>query len=256
MSCRSLAVLWLSVLLCAPVAWADPIRLCYEDRDSYPWSMADGSGLDQLLMAQLAEALPVAFSYVALPWRRCLDGVDRGLYDGALAASANPERLAQAVFPQDKGLLDRDKRLHTATYALYRRVGDGPQWDGERFTDLRGRIGSLSGFSIVDFLREHGAEVDETSRDPLSLLMMVKSRRIEAAALQVSRADFLLAGHPDLAMALEKATTPLQVKDYYLIFSRAFTRAEPERVREIWAMIPTLREAPAYKARFKRLVLD
>ncbi|WP_263145312.1 transporter substrate-binding domain-containing protein [Pseudomonas sp. RIT-PI-AD] len=228
------------------------LLLCHEDRDAYPWSMADGSGLNRQLLARVERALPVQFRYVALPWRRCLDGVARGLYDGAFAASFNLERTKGAVYPLTaQGLPERGKRLHTATYALYRRIGQGPEWDGAAFHRLDGRIGSLSGFSIVDFLRARGAEVDETSRDPLALLSMVKNRRIEAAALQVLRADFILKAHPELNDDLEKAEIPLEVKDYYLVFSPHFAAQRPQVVRQIWDSIEDQRESLGYQANIK-----
>ncbi len=244
---RSLAGVLAGLLTGAPVS-AATLLLCHEDRDAYPWTLADGAGLDQALLARVERVLPVRFAYVALPWRRCLDGLARGLYDGAFAASFDPERGRQAAFPLEGGVPDRAKRLHTAAYALYRRTGEGPHWDGERFLGLEGRIGSLSGFSIADFLRAQGAQVDETSRDPLALLLMLKNRRFQAAALQAPRGDRLLETRPELA-GLEKAPTPLQVKDYYLVFSLRFARDQAEQARAIWEAVQREREALARRGK-------
>ncbi|MCY1309286.1 hypothetical protein D9M70_593650 [compost metagenome] len=120
-------------------------------------------------------------------------------------------------------------------------------WNGKAFRQLDGRIGSLSGFSIVDFIREHGAEVDETSRDPLALLQMLRRGRVQAAALQSLRADFLLQAHPQLAAALEKLEIPLEEKAYYLMLSNAYVGAHPAMAEAIWAEIGHQRDSPEYQ---------
>ena len=53
----------LSLLLGVPLSAAhaeEPLTLCHEDRDSYPWVLRDGSGLNLELLAQVAEALQFA----------------------------------------------------------------------------------------------------------------------------------------------------------------------------------------------------
>lgn len=143
--------------------------------------------------------------------------------------------------------MDERKRLHTSIYALYRRKGSAVSWNGEEFRQLRGRVGSLSGFSIVDFIRAQGAEVDETSRDPLALLQMLSHKRIEAAALQSLRGDFLLQANPALAARLEKVMLPLEEKAYYLMLSNAYVAANPEQAVRIWGEIERQRESALYQ---------
>lgn len=231
-----------------PVALAQELTFCHEDQDSYPWVMTDGSGLNLQLLGRVADALSLELHMVALPWKRCLNGLAQGMYDGAFAASFKAERLPLGRYPQDSnGRLDERKRLHTSIYALYRRKGSAVSWNGEQFRQLSGRIGSLSGFSIVAMLRDHGVEVDETSRDPVALLQMLKHRRIEAAALQSLRADFILQTQPELAAQLEKVVLPLEEKAYYLMLSNALVTAKPELAASIWDEIERQRESEQYQ---------
>jgi polar amino acid transport system substrate-binding protein len=226
------------------------LTLCYEDQDSYPWVMTDGSGLNLELLALVEQALQLRFNYVAVPWKRCLSGLEQGTYDGAFASSFKQDRLSMGHYPTDaEGRLDERKRLHTSRYALYRKVGSEFDWDGERFIQLTGRIGSLSGFSIVDLLRDKGAEVDETSRDPLAVLQMLRHGRIEAAALQSLRADFVLQGNAQLAVHLEKLPVPLEEKAYYLMLSNRLLAQEPLLAAGIWSEVERQRESAAYKQR-------
>lgn len=226
------------------------LTLCYEDQDSYPWVMTDGTGLNLELLGLVAQALPLRFSYVPVPWRRCLAGLEQGAYDGAFAASFKSERLRLGRYPLDgAGRLDPSKRLHTSSYALYRRKGSAVGWDGRQFQRLSGRVGSLSGFSIVDFLHGQGVAVDETSRDPLALLQMLEHGRIEAAALQSLRADFVLQANPQLMARIEKIEVPLEEKAYYLMLSNALLASDPALAEAIWREIEHWRESAAYRER-------
>lgn len=238
----------LLVPLYMPQVSAQSLTFCHEDQDSYPWVMTDGSGLNLVLLEQVADALILDVKRVAVPWKRCLNGLAQGVYDGAFAASFKAERLSLGRYPQDvDGRLDERKRLHTSTYALYRRKGSAVSWNGEQFRQLTGRVGSLSGFSIVEMLRRHGVEVDETSRDPLALLQMLKHQRIEAAALQSLRADFILQTQPELAAQLEKVVLPLEEKAYYLMLSNGLVAAQPELAARLWDEIERQRESAAYQ---------
>ena len=244
---------WLCLLpagVLADRAETPELTFCYEDRDSYPWVLTDGSGLNLELLGLVEQALALRFSHVPVPWRRCLAGLEQGAYDGAFAASFKAERLSLGRYPLDgAGRPDPSKRLHTSSYALYRRKGSAVSWDGRQFQRLSGRVGSLSGFSIVDFLHGHGVVVDETSRDPLALLQMLEHGRIEAAALQGLRADFVLQANPQLTVRIEKLEVPLEEKAYYLMLSNALVASDPALAAAIWSEIAHWRESAAYRER-------
>ena len=247
---RCLVILLLLVLSPLTSQAADTLTFCYEDKDSYPWVMTDHTGLNLELLILVAAASQLQIRYVAAPWKRCLAGLARGRYDGAFASSFKAERLSMGRYPTDSdGRLDESKRLHTSVYALYRRRGSSVGWNGTEFRQLMSAIGSLSGFSISDFLRSHGATVDESSRDPLALLRMLKEQRVDAVALQSLRADFVLQRHPMLALDIEKAELPLETKAYYLMLSNAFCQAQPDKAKRLWAEIERQRESSAYQAR-------
>lgn len=240
----------LPAVVAADRAATSELTFCYEDQDSYPWVMTDNSGLNLELLGLVEQALGLRFEFVSVPWKRCLSGLEQGTYDGAFASSFKAERMSIGRYPMGAdGRLDESKRLHTSSYALYRRRGSSLNWDSTQFRRLRGRIGSLSGFSIVDFLHAHGAAVDETSRDPLALLQMLRHGRIEAAALQSLRADFLLQANPQLAASIEKLELPLEEKAYYLMLSNALVAADPALGAAIWAEIEHRRELEAYRQR-------
>ncbi|CAN7617206.1 transporter substrate-binding domain-containing protein [Aquipseudomonas alcaligenes] len=236
---------------------AEPAKLvfCYEDQDSWPWVMLDDKGLNQALFDRVQSALKLTIERQPMPWKRCLDGLARGQYDGAFASSFKAERQVMGHYPyRADGSLDTDKRLHSASYSLYRLRGSQADWDGNTFTGIQGRVASLSGFSIIDFLKAHGLDVEETSRDPLALLRMLHGRRFEAAAMQTLRADQLLASHPDLGEGIEKRPVPLEQKDYYLMLSNRLMDMNPSLAHAIWDEVARQRESADYQAQLKQVL--
>ena len=228
------------------------LTFCHEDQNAYPWVMTDGAGLNLELLNLVQQALKLQVGYVAVPWRRCLSGMQQGLYDGAFAASFKTERLQMGHYPTNTdGRPDALRRLHISRYTLYRRVGSMVSWDGQRFSQLSGRGGSLSGFSIRDLLLAHGLEVGESSRDPLALLQMLVHGRVEAIALQTMRGDFLLQANPKLAAQVEKLPQLLEEKPYYLMLSKALLVRDPELAERIWSEVQRQRESATYQARVK-----
>jgi polar amino acid transport system substrate-binding protein len=236
----------------AEQALAPPLTFCHEDQDAYPWVMTDKTGLNLQLLGLVAQRLALTFTYVPVPWKRCLSGLEQGTYDGAFASSFKHERMSAGRYPMTAdGQPDASRRLHMSRYALYRRRGDPVSWDGSAFRQLSGRIGSLSGFSIVAFLREQGAEVDETSRDPLALLRMLQYGRIQAAALQSQRADFLLQANAQLAARIEKIELLLEEKPYYLMLSKTLVAKHAALAQAIWSAIALQRESATYQQRMR-----
>ena len=229
------------------------LRFCYEDSDSYPWVMRGGEGLNIELLREVGEHLQRPIEFIAVPWRRCLAGLQQGRYDGAFAASYQAERALLGRYPLDaQGSVDSSRRLHTGDYALYHRVEQVPHWDGQRL-QVNGPVGSLSGFSIVPFLHQLGARVDESSRDPQALLRVLASRRVSAVALQSARADFILQGDAQLAASIRKAPLPLQVKPYFLMLSAPLCDRDGELAERIWDSVRRVRESPGYQARERAL---
>lgn len=244
------ALLYCLLWIVAGACQGAQLTLCHEDQDSYPWVMSDGTGLNLELLGLVEQALGLHFVHVAVPWKRCLAGLQQGHYDGAFAASFKAERLDMGHYPMTAtGEVDASRRLHTSRYTLYRRVGGTPSWDGLRFSGIDGRVGSLSGFSTRDLLLTHGLQVDESTRDPLALLQMLAHGRVVAVALQSQRGDFVLQANPPLARQVEKLPRLLEEKPYYLMLSSALLRRDPALAEAIWAQIRRQRESPAYQAR-------
>lgn len=234
------------------VAAAEPLLLCYEDQASYPWLDGRGGGLDIQLIKHLQSGLKRELSLHPMPWRRCINMLRQGKMDGAFAASFLPERLQWGVYPMlSDGEPDASQRLHSATYSLYRLKGTTVDWDGARLSSGMAPIGMQTDFSIGVFLRKQQVAIDDSNRDPLAILQMLRLRRLSGAALQTPRAEQILHDHPELAEAIERCRLPLEEKPYFLILSRQLAYREPGLPGRIWAELERQREAPAFLAQLR-----
>ena len=242
-------LLFIALLLPATggAAPAFTLRTCLENSDSYPWLLQSGEGIVQYHLKAVATALNAEIVLTPLPWKRCLSQVSSGQMDAAIKMSYSVERATKVgVYPMRGGKPDPAKRLLTESYSLYQLKGGKSQWDGTTLR-VKGMVAAQSGFSIVDLLQAAGAEVDDSSRDPLIMLKKLVMDRAQATAIQTEVADSILAAHPELQARIERLSPVLVEKPYYLVFSHRFYQAHPRQSRQVWDAIEQVRDSAAYQ---------
>lgn len=74
-----------------------------------------------------------------------------------------------------------------------------------------------------------GAEVDDSSRDPLIMLKKLVMDRAQATAIQTEVADSILAAHPGSQACIERLSPVLVEKPYYLVFLTTSIRPIPNK---------------------------
>ncbi|WP_108649311.1 substrate-binding periplasmic protein [Dongshaea marina] len=227
------------------------LNFCHEDQNAFPWVFPKGNqtrGLDIELIKLLESELKTPINLHKLPWKRCLKSMQSGTMDGAFAASFKQERLRMGNYPTLlDGQLDKERRIHISGYSLYRRKDSNLQWNGKGFENLSGTIGVQPGFSIVDRLKKLKVPLDEGARGPELILYKLLRGRLQGAALQTMRADFVLRNDPVLSKGLEKWKIPISEKPYYLMLSFPLVDNYPEFSDEIWSTLTKLRESEEFK---------
>ncbi len=246
-SARILLFIALLLPVTGGAAPAFTLRTCLENSDSYPWLLQSGEGIVQYHLKAVATALNAEIELTPLPWKRCLSQVSSGQMDAAIKMSYSVERATKVgVYPMRGGKPDPAKRLLTESYSLYQLKGGKSQWDGTTLR-VKGMVAAQSGFSIVDLLLAAGAEVDDSSRDPLIMLKKLVMDRAQATAIQTEVADSILAAHPELQARIERLSPVLVEKSYYLVFSHHFYQAHPQQSRQVWDAIEQVRDSAAYQ---------
>jgi polar amino acid transport system substrate-binding protein len=221
----------------------ETITLCYENVEVVPWRKANGGGLNFELLNLVAHQLDVTFDYRSAPWKRCLALIKGNEVGGVFAASFLPERLELAEYPGGS-VPDIGKRLHIDHFVMLRKKGSRADWDGKAFSNVNGAIGYQLGYSIGNFLRSKGMQVDEGTQSPYTLVNKLLAGRLAAVAMGNSDATRVMGG--PMAADLEAIPTPLLEKPYYLIFSHALVTSNPQLTARIWKTIEDVRNGPAY----------
>ncbi len=226
---------------------AHALTLCHDDGEQYPWIIKNGKGLNIIQLEMVAAGTGEKLELIGMPWKRCLDGVEKGGIAGAFAASYTDDRAKYAVYPMAEGKLDRTRRLHTDGYTLLRLKGSSVGWDGNKFSNLTGPIGTQAAYSIASDLVRWGATVDSNSDTPETLLRRFGAGQLQAIALLTGEAQFALR-KPYLAGKVEIISPPLSEKSYFLIFGRDYYDKNRKIADDLWSMIAKVRESAEYKA--------
>ncbi|WGL61351.1 transporter substrate-binding domain-containing protein [Pigmentibacter sp. JX0631] len=227
------------------------ISFCYEDQDSYPWVLKNGTGLNIEHLKLVGKKLQINIHFMPMPWNRCLEELRKGDVDAAFAGSYKAERIEFGYYPTLNGKLDgkvdESKRLHTNQYSLYVLKGENiVKWDGKNILGLS-TVGSLTGYSINEFFIKKNIRVDDGTRLPISILEKLLNKRFNAIALQDNRADYIINSNPKFKNSIIKLTPPLEKKSYFLIISKKFKEEEPILSNKIWDNIQDVRESKEFQ---------
>jgi len=247
----SLAFAFASVLpLLSPLpveAAEAPVSLCFEDTTVYPWITGNATGLALLELSLVEKELNLKFEYQRLPWRRCLLEVQLGRVHAAIAASYSKERAVWGSYPTlADGSLNRELRMHTDSFHVYRRMDSPVRWQQQRFENLGSQpVGVQLGYSVGKNIEELGYPI-KSARSSEDLARMLEHGVLQVAVLQNFEAMRLLKASPSLRKLMVEDGPPVKVADQYLLFNTAFFEAKPALVKSIWAALEKARKSKTY----------
>lgn len=221
--------------------------LCYDAAEQYPWILKDGKGLNIVLLEMASKESSEKFEMIALPWKRCLHSVEKGAMAGAFAASYSEERAQFAVYPMAAGKLDGTRRLMNDGYTLYRAKGSNVNWDGSKFSNLNGPIGTQASYSIAADLVKWGATVESSSHSPEALLRAVAGGYLQAVALLTAEGRYAVK-KSEFGDRIEMVSPPLTEKPYFLIYGKNYYEKNRKMADDLWLRIAKARESTEYKA--------
>lgn len=227
------------------------MKVYYEDSDSFPFSMKNGSGTDIILIKSAAQKNGINIQFIAVPWERCLYSIQSGEGDGCFSASFKTERLDKGDYPMNDGKPDEGRRLHTTSFSFFVKTEDlgkykvnGMEISGiDKKTDS---IGAVLGYSIVDDLKKAGYSIDDGSVKSELNFKKLAAGRIKGLATLTQEGEFMISTH-DYKGKLAKVEPPLVSKAYYLMLSKQFVSKNKDLAEKLWSTIAEVRESAEYK---------
>ncbi len=230
---------------------AQTVTLTYENADSYPWYMKDGSGLDLILLKMVDEAMPdVSFKYKKTPWKRCLSNIQSDITEGCFSASFKEKRLVFGYYPgtHTGGKANAAMRTHSSSYSLYVLKGSSIKVTGTlTISGLSGKVAAPAGYSISDDLSKKGFNVDDGASSTAKNFEKLLGGRVNAVAALSLNGDNILAKNKKYSDKIAAVKPPLIDKPYYIMFSKKFINSNKSLAEKIWATIATVRESQDYK---------
>lgn len=235
-----LRLLCLLACLVAPVQ-AATLVVCVSDEAFPPFTFPNREGDSQRLIRSAVERQGWQLEFIALPWRRCLAGVEQGLFGAIAGAAATPEYLDFMVFPQCSGQPDPRRALGITRLVVYRPAGDVAAWDGQGFSGLTRPVLYLSGRTTLKVLLEGlGVPAVDTARTSTQLAHMLLRGRGSLAIDHDYQVELLLA-EPEFRGRLEVLPVPLGEAPIFLAVGRQLYQRHSRQIEAIWDEIGVLR---------------
>ncbi|ODN42102.1 hypothetical protein BGC07_02985, partial [Piscirickettsia litoralis] len=184
------------------LSYAKEVIFAYEDKSNFPYYLGQGPvvphqlpGSSVEIVKMAAEKQGIQVSFIRMPWKRCLSNLSSNLVDGTFNASFKPDRLKMGVYPFNQGRIDTSMRLLSLSYMFYVQKGSTISWDGQRFKNLTGNIGSVLGYSVSDILKKRGFPVDESPISVQQNLDMLLLGRVKVAAGSEHQVDYIISNN-------------------------------------------------------------
>lgn len=222
------------------------LRVTYSDIESFPYHLGEGADVPEKpgvaieVLRRVGEKLGMAVEFQRLPGKRLFEELKVGSYDAAFMFSFRDDRLQYGAYPMKDGKPDHDRRMTTLTYLLYRAAGKAVAWDGKAFGEPKPVVGANMAWSIVGDLKTMGVNVEEARTTEQNIKKLLIGR-VDAYASQDVVVDAYL--QQSGTTGVEKVSPPLSSKDYFLMLSNQFVKAQPELAETIWNTVATMREA-------------
>lgn len=225
----------------------DPIRICYEDENFPPFLLGttadqetQGAGMLPDLINLSARTLGVEIEYQRLPWKRCLNAVERGDVDALFAIIYTDARDTWAAYPKTDGEPD-GRYLYLSEYPVFVPNNSALQWDGSEFTPFKPSVQSVPGYVAEQMLFEMGIK-PLLPLQPRDAMPVVAAGRIDGYVV-----DRLIGQQILLELGLaDQVTTLPQVflaQPWYLAFSKKRYGADSSLIEAFWDEVDRQRES-------------
>lgn len=241
--------LLLFIGLSSQPALAEQITLCYEEQDYRPYLRTttqitdEKTGLrgmfpDMALLAGKQVGIKVRFTTSS--WKRCIDLLRTGQADGMFAAIYKAEREKWAVYPRTEGKVDITKRLWTVDYSVYSHRNSPLIWNGTGFQFVVNGIDAPAAYFTYDQLREM-AVLPARNSLPEKGLQLLALQRLDGYVLERFTAESLI-DRLKLNDQLKSHQPLFASENLYLVLSKQWARAQPDRADAFWAALANVRE--------------
>ncbi len=182
-----------------------------------------------------------------MPWARALEKVRLGEAAALFNSSYLDERAEYGEFPRKNGELDKARASRQFYYYAYVRKDTGASGVQDDPNKLTGLFMVERDASVIPYLKERRAQIQESS-DFKTMLRMVAGGRAEVAVGIGHYVETVLEENPELAERIVKIEKPLLERTGYIMFSKIFYAEHSSLVECFWSRSAELRVTDWFKA--------
>jgi len=205
----------------------------------------ENPGIEIELYRLIATELNLNIKFKRIPWKSCLDKIERNQVDGIFPASFKPSRQKIGVYPMKNNLIDPDRRTRNNAYYLYKIKSSSIFWDGNTFQNVTGAIGVPMGWAVVDDLKKLGFSMKEVPLHNNSPDLLLHNRLKGFICLETVF-DSYLNRRQEKFKDIVKDSKPIWEKPYYLMLSHKFVKKRPYLAQKIWDTILTIKQSKEF----------
>lgn len=245
----------LGAALFSAAGWGRDITLCMTEREFLPISSPHIEAPGQYLVRLAVESQGDRAVFVALPWRRCVEGLRHGDYDGAVGMVATDGFLPFMRFPLADGRPDASKALGDLLYVAVRLKDSPADWDGERFLNLRKPvIYNAPSLLLGDKMRRLGVGNSNASLSEKQMLTMLAAGRADIAVGRKDVTEELIEAEDAFRDRIEILPVPFVSSPSYLAFREGFAEPSPGYEERVWDEIGRRKAAQDWPETMQRLL--
>jgi len=234
---------------------ARDIRLCMTEREFLPITSTFIEAPGQYLVRLAIQSQGDRALFVPLPWRRCVEGLRHGDYDGTIGMAATESFRAFMRFPTAGGQPDDAKSVGDLLYVAARLRNARADWDGERFLYLRRPvIYNAPSLLVADKMRRLDIGNPNASLSEEQMLTMLVAGRADIAVGRRDVIEELIAADPAFHEKIEILPTPFVAAPSFLAFRQGFPEPSPGYAQRVWDEIGRLKAAPDWPETTRRLL--
>ncbi len=223
-----------------------PLKVCVDSGNWRPFVyQEDGQvlGLHIDTISQALDKMEVKYQYIPSPWKRCLKGAEKGVFDAIATASFNKERAQYLFYPIDAQEQISPSRVGQVQYNIIVHQTSDFQYEDELVSIPQPARVSRD-YSIGKDLRSMGFEIDDSSINDLqNLKRLVREKNGSVVALP-TLVDWANK-QAEYAGKIRLIEKPLKSKSYFLVFSKK-GKVSVEKAKVIWLHVREAREKNQY----------
>ncbi len=246
-------MLFLLIGIFTGIAQAKTLTFVCEDKQDFPTIMGNGNtvldekpGMGVEAIRMLEKKVGITVIIKRIPWKRCLNELEKGKADGLFTASYKEKRKQFGIYPEKNGQVDPSKRFTASSYAFYKLKSTTLNFAGKDYSTFTGKVGGPLGYSIVDDLKKKGLQMEESASTEIDFKKLVATRLQAVAALELT-GDYYLTTNNSFSAKIEKMNPLIVEKPYYFMVSHQFYAKDPGLAEKIFDAIVEIREDPNYK---------